>query len=143
KDRLSAIVDEITHAVPLEERTIGLDRMLAMVDTSQITPRNADGVKADPPAIFFSESPAVLVNVDGDPIWSPIEGNELRFAVNTNWDLFEHATSKRYFLRVDAGWLVATSVKGPWQAAATLPDSFGTLPDDDNWKDVKAAVPAK
>ena len=57
-------------------------------------PKNVDGVKADPPVIFYSTSPAVLVNLDGDPIWSPIKDNDLKFAVNTNWDLFEHAPSK-------------------------------------------------
>ena len=29
-------------------------------------PANFDGVKADPPIIYFSATPAVLVNVDAD-----------------------------------------------------------------------------
>ena len=73
--------------------------MLAYVDTSKIIPKNVEGVKADPPAIFFSTRPAVLVNLDGEPIWSPIKDNDLKFAVNTNWDLFEHAPTKTYYLR--------------------------------------------
>ena len=64
--------------------------MLAELDKSQIIPKNVEGVKADPPPIFFSTTPAVLVNLDGDPIWSPIKENDLKFAVNTNWDLFQH-----------------------------------------------------
>ena len=32
----------------------------------------------------------MLVNIDGDPIWAPIPQNDLKTAVNTNWDLFEH-----------------------------------------------------
>ena len=31
-----------------------------------------------------------MVNLDGDPIWSPIKENDLKYAVNTNWDLFQH-----------------------------------------------------
>ena len=53
-------------------------------------PKNVEGIKADPPAIFFSKTPAMLVNLDGEPIWSPIKDNDLKFAVNTNWDLFQH-----------------------------------------------------
>jgi hypothetical protein len=34
-------------------------------------------------------------------------------------------------------------VKGPWVPAGTLPASFKNLPPDDNWKDVKAALPGK
>src|SRR5262249_38779966 len=87
KDQAGAVMAEIGDAGPRGERVIGLDRVLAMVDASQITPRNNAGVKADPPAIFFSQVPAVLVIFDGEPIWSPIKDNDLRFAVNTNWDV--------------------------------------------------------
>ena len=95
---------------------IALDRVLATVDKSQIIPKNVEGVKADPPKIFFSKTPAVLVNIDGEPIWSPIKDNDLKFAVNTNWDLFQHAPTKTLYLRNDAVWLKATDVKGPWTA---------------------------
>ena len=78
---------------------IALDRVLANVDKSQIIPKNVEGVKADPPTIFFSKTPAVLVNIDGEPIWSPIKENDLKFAVNTNWDLFQHEPTKTFYLR--------------------------------------------
>ena len=75
-------------SMTLADRVIALDRVLANFDASQVIPKNIDGVKADPPPIFFSQEPAVLVNIDGDPIWAPIKGNDLQSAVNTNWDLF-------------------------------------------------------
>ncbi len=53
-----------------------------------------EGVKSDPPTIFYSTTPAVLVNIDGDAIWSPIQSNDLKYVVNTNWDLFEHEPTK-------------------------------------------------
>ena len=47
----------------------------------------------------------MLVNFDGEPVWSPIKGNDLKFAINTNWDVFEHEPTKTYYLREqrDAG----------------------------------------
>jgi len=100
-------------------------------------------VKADPPTVFFSKTPAVVVNLDGNPIWSPIEGNDLKYAINTNWDVFEHAPTKSYFLRDNASWLKAASLEGPWAPAGTLPASFSKLPADDNWKEVRAALPGR
>jgi len=143
KDKLRTVVAEINASVPRNERVIALDRVLAGVDKSQIIPRNVDGVKADPPKIFFSQTPAVLVNLDGAPIWSPVTGTDLTYAVNTNWDLFEHKPSKTYYLRNNDAWLSAVSIEGPWGPAGKLPDSFGKLPADDNWKDVKAALPGR
>ena len=143
KEQVREITAAIDQAIPDDERVIALDRVLANVDKSQILPKNVEGIKADPPTIFFSKTPAVIVNLDGEPIWSPIKGNDLKYAVNTNWDLFQHEPTKVYFLRNNGSWLKATDVKGPWSASGKLPDSFTKLPADENWKDVTASVPGK
>ena len=140
KEQLRTVVAEVTTSLPPHERVIALDRVLAAVDKSQIIPKNVEGVKADPPPIFSSQTPAILVNIDGDPIWSPIKENDLKYAVNTNWDLFQHEPTKTYYLRNDDAWLKASDLKGTWAPAGTLPESFKKLPADANWKDVKANV---
>jgi hypothetical protein len=143
REQVQAIIAEVNRAIPRQERVIALDRVLASVDKSLIRPSNVEGVKSDPPTIFYSTAPAVVVNFDGDPIWSPIKENDLKYAVNTNWDVFEHAPTKTYFLRNEAMWLKATSTGGPWTPAGTLPASFSKLPADENWKEVKASLPGK
>ena len=142
REQVQDVLAAIDGGIPDHERVIALDRVLASVDRSQIFPRNTDGVKAEPPAIHFRTGSAVLVGFDGQPIWSPIRDNDLKFAVNTNWDVFEHEPTRTYFLRHERMWLKATDVKGPWTPAGTLPASFAKLPADDNWKDVKATLPA-
>ena len=141
KPQLQDLVSQIDEGIPEYERLIALDRVLAHVDNSQIVPRNVEGLKSDPPAIFFSTRPAVLVNFDGDPIWSPIKGNDLKFAVNTNWDVFSHEATKTFYVRRDKTWLKASAIDGPWAPTTQLPPSVSKLPADDNWKDVKAALP--
>ena len=143
KEQVREVVATIEKSMPDDERVIALDRVLANVDKSQIVPKNVEGIKADPPTIFFSKTPAVIVNLDGEPIWSPIKDNDLKFAVNTNWDLFQHVPTNTYYLRNNDSWLKAADVKGPWTPAGTLPESFKKLPADENWKDVKANLPGK
>jgi hypothetical protein len=140
RDQIRPVVDDILANVPRQERIISLDRVLASVDKSQIVPKNNSRLKADPPVIFYSTTPAVLINLDGDPIWSPIKENDLKFAVNTNWDLFQHTPTSTFYLRHNQSWLQAAKIEGPWKAAGTLPGSFAKLPADDNWKDVKTAL---
>src|SRR5262245_59989525 len=140
KEQLQDIVAQLDSGIPEYDRLIALDRVLANLDKSQIIPKNLEGIKADPPAIFYSTRRAILLNLDGDPVWSPIANNDLKFAVNTNWDLFSYEPTKTYFLRNERAWLKATDVKGPWTATTELPDSFKKLPADDNWKDVRAAL---
>ncbi len=141
REQVQDIVEAVQSGIPDVDRMIALDRVLASVDKSQIRPSNVEGVKSDPPAIHYSATPAILVNIDGDTVWSPIPENDLKYAVNTNWDLFHHETLRTYFVRYDKLWLKAPELKGPWAAAGTLPPSFSKLPADDNWKDVKAALP--
>src|SRR5262245_37185755 len=141
--QVKAVGATISDAVPQGGLVLGLDRVLARLDKSQIIPKNVDGVKADPPAIFYATSRAILVNLDGDPVWSPIKDNDLKFAVNTNWDLFQHTQSKTFYLRSNDSWLSAPDITGPWKPAGKLPDSFSKLPADENWKDVKAALPGR
>jgi len=143
KGVVSQISGQIAKAVPEGDMVIGLDRVLARLDKSQIIPKNIESVKADAPTIFYSTTPAVLMNVDGDPIWSPIMNNDLKFAVNTNWDLFQDTPANALYLRYNNSWLTATDVKGPWKSVSKLPESFSKLPADDNWKDVKAAIPPR
>ena len=105
KESSRDISEQIVKAIPDEERVIALDRVLANVDKSTLAPRNIEGIKADPPPIFYSKTPAIMVNIDGDPIWSPIKEVDLKFAVNTNWDLFLHEPTNTYYLRNEQTWL--------------------------------------
>jgi hypothetical protein len=145
KEQVREITTAIDQWIPDDDRVIALDRVLANIDKSAVIPKNKEGVKADPPTIFFSKTPAVVMNVDGEPIWSPIKDNDLKYAVNTNWDLFQHPPTSMFYLRNEDTWLKASDVKGPWTAAGAgkLPDSFKKLPAEENWKDVKAALPGK
>ncbi len=143
KEQVREVTTAIETAIPDEERVIALDRILANLDKSQVIPKNVEGIKADPPAIFFSKTPAVIVNLDSEPIWSPIKEIDLKYAVNTNWDLFQHTPTNTLYLRNNDTWLKATDIKGAWTPAGTLPESFKKLPNEENWKDVKAALPGK
>jgi hypothetical protein len=141
KEQTQEMVSELEKNIPEEDRVITLDRVLAYVDKSTLNPKNVDGLKSDPPRLILTQSPSILVNFDGEPIWSPIKDNELKFAVNTNWDIFQHGPTGLYYLRYDNSWFRATDLNGYWSGAGKLPDSFNKLPDDDNWKDVSANLP--
>src|SRR5262249_26980999 len=119
KENVREIAAQVEKVLGTDERVIGLDRVLANLDKSNIVPKNVEGIKADPPATFYSTTPAVIVNLDGDPIWSPIKENDLKYAVNTNWDLFQHTPTNTYYLRNNDTWLKAADVKGPWGPAGT------------------------
>ncbi len=119
-------------------RSFDLDRMLVSLERGGV---KTVELKNDPPKIFFSKKPAVLIIYDGKPILSPIKDSELKFVVNTNWDVFYQEKSKTYFIRNEKTWWKAENTSGPFTPADKLPDDFKKLPMNDNWKDVMLAIP--
>jgi hypothetical protein len=119
-------------------RSFDLDRMLVSLERSGV---KSVELKNDPPKIFYSKKPAVLIIFDGKPIISPIKDSELKFVVNTNWDIFYKEKDKTYFIRNDKTWLKAQDLKGPFTPADKVPDEIKKLPMNDNWKDVLLSIP--
>ncbi len=133
---------EIQEAVPVTAVFMGLDRLLAMVDKSLIRGSSVQ-VQTDPPPIFYSEKPAVLLQFDGPPIMATIEKGTLKYGLNTNWDVLQDPESKTYYLRNGTGWFQAPELKGPWKVTGKLPKSFEQIPANDNWKETKDNIPGK
>ena len=133
----------LVHAAmpPDRPQTIALDRIIAGMTASQTEVRTVD-VSVAPPTIFASEKPAVLVIFMGKPRFKPVPQSDLLFAINTNWDVFMDPAAGKYYLLNERSWLTTGDVqKGPWSPASSLPASLSKLPADENWADVRAAIP--
>jgi len=139
-------IPELTKTVqsilPKKDVVTSVDRILGSLQRNQQQQKLVQ-LKNSPPPIFFSQKPAVLMILDGAPVWSPIVGTDLKYAVNTNWDFFQDAASNLY-LRNGDYWLKEANGTGPWAPAGNLPASFSNLPkDSDNWKEVISNIPGK
>jgi hypothetical protein len=87
REQLTTVVNEIKATIPREERVIG---SIACLPPS-IRATSSRETTAASRRIRRSCSSARRLHArepDGEPVWSPIKEDELRFAVNTNWDLF-------------------------------------------------------
>jgi len=126
--------------------TISLDRVLACLNPAEQPTQPPVAVNLDPPKIFSSTKPAILVIFMGEPQFKPVETNrtDLLFALNTNWDVLYDAASRQYFLLNGEGWLTTSDVlKGPWAPATTLPPSIYSLPVNENWAEARSRLPGK
>jgi len=136
REQLDAIVRETaqyrTHFVPL-------DVILTYI-APNAQPSETEGLAFEPPPIFYSSTPAILVMTEAEPLYAPLPDTKLEYVVNTNWDLFRYK-EKEWYLRVDYHWLKNKSLSGEWEYTKRLPRDFNKLPDDKNWTKVKAAMP--
>jgi hypothetical protein len=126
--------------------TLSLDRVIAYLNPAEQPTQQPVAVNLDPPKIFSSTTPAILVMFMGEPQFKPVETNraDLLFALNTNWDVLYDAASRQYYLLNGEGWLTTSDVlKGPWTPAASLPPSIYSLPPSENWAEARKRLPGK
>lgn len=137
----AAKMDKLVRTFLPPTITISLERLVACVPKNE----SVQGVelKNDPPAIFFSYQPAVLLAIDGEPVRAPIDKTGLQYIINTHWPVFfETSTSAYYFLAGDV-WLQAPDLQGPWTLAKQLPGEMKKLPKDARWTGLKNSIPLK
>ncbi|MBX3539820.1 MAG: SH3 domain-containing protein [Chelatococcus sp.] len=138
---LAALQLEVGKLLPTEPLSVATARVTTSLADQKRT-SDVSGLKADPPTIFTSTTPALLLQTDGEPVFGPVKGKAgLSFLVNTNWDLFRVDAGGALYLRHDTHWLQAAALAGPWTVAATLPELLQTLPQDGDWADARAAIP--
>ena len=124
----------------LGEKRVPLDTILLSLRQQAEKPAGV-AVRNDPPAIYYSARPASLLVFDGEPVLAPVAGTSLRFAVNTNWDVFVDGDTW-YWLN-NGAWLTAPAFKGPWTPVEKLPPAFSSLPTDANFAEVRKQVPGR
>ena len=84
-------------------------------------------MKNDPPRIIFSNEPAVLILIDGDPVYRAVEGTPYTRVVNTPALLLFNSTAGTSYLDSGSWWMTATSLTGPWAAAANPPQELAEI----------------
>ncbi|MGA9733054.1 MAG: hypothetical protein WA274_24100 [Candidatus Acidiferrales bacterium] len=119
---------------------ISMFRLIASVPENKLP--SEVPLKNDPPQIFVSYRPAIVLEVDGQPVRTPIENANLEYVLNTRWRLFFDKSQSAYFLLVGQQWLRSNDLRGPWSAATTLPNEMLTLPGQAQWEDLKDVIPA-
>ncbi|MCK5386078.1 MAG: hypothetical protein KAJ39_02760 [Gammaproteobacteria bacterium] len=132
----------VRNAISKVPEMIPLDMLLASMKDENIQSTPV-AISVKPPKIFYRNHVALLLMFNGKPLFAQIKNTSLKFAINTNWDIFQDSHSNNYYLRHNKQWLVASTLKGTWVFTTKLPADFSNLPSEKNWKKVIEAVPAQ
>lgn len=94
------------------------------------------------PQIYYSDKTAVLILFEGDPAYTEIQGTTLKYANNTDSDVFFSSETNKYYYLAAGRWFGATSLEGPWTYASdNLPKDFLKIPTTSPAASVLAHVP--
>jgi hypothetical protein len=95
---------------------VAQERLLSDMEIDNLARQSVrQPLKNDPPRILFSERPAVLIPIDGDPLLRPVADSGLMRVANTRALIVLDKATSRYFLFVSDHWMEAPSLDGPWR----------------------------
>lgn len=122
-DKATAFEAAFQARADKQVNVIALDRLLAdMAINHATTNTTAYEVKNDPPQILFSTRPALLVLIDGAPVFRPVIHTSVERIINTRM-LVVRAEGK-FYLRLMDGWLESQNLNGPWAIAGQTPNDL-------------------
>jgi hypothetical protein len=94
------------------------------------------------PAVYYSDVPAEMISIDGEPAHQAVPGTDLDWISNTEFDLFYHKTEEQWYFLTSGRWFRSETLEGEWSfATPDLPADFRKIPDDTNYYTVRASVP--
>src|SRR5262249_5644789 len=84
-------------------------------------------VKNDPPRFVFSQSAAVLVPIDGPPVWRRVPATQIERVINSRAFVALDDTSGRFYVHLFDGFVEAPALAGPWTLSTKVPPGIASL----------------
>jgi len=95
-------------------REMALDRLHAQLEIMHaVETTDALPVRNEPPEIVFATVPAILVTIDGEPVFKPVSNTAMERAINTRVLLLRDNDNTLY-LHVFDGWMTASELDTAW-----------------------------
>ncbi len=114
-------VPDMRDALLKATEYISLDRLEAALAITEAKKSGAvGGVKNTPPRIYFSNTPALLVTIDGNPKYAKLPNTSLERVLNTRVLLLRDDNGM-FFIHFLNGYLQSAKLEGPWSIAKIPP----------------------
>lgn len=123
-DKAPLLQTALQSHVQQRGEVIALDRLLTeMAANGAERATNGYAVKNDPPRVFFTTKPALLVLIDGPPVFRHVQGTNVERVINTRVLILRDRRNQFYLHLLD-GWLQTDDLAGEWRPAAIIPSEF-------------------
>ncbi|MFT3950162.1 MAG: hypothetical protein QM763_24565 [Agriterribacter sp.] len=128
----------ITTNVPSNLETIQADIAAANKDNN-VQQEESGNIISN---IIVSIEPAELLQSNGEPNFTSIQGTNLLYVKNSNNDIFMDVDGQQYYVLLSGRWYRSSALDGKWQYIASdkLPADFANIPEGSPKDNVLASV---
>ncbi|MBT4520541.1 MAG: carbohydrate-binding family V/XII [Halieaceae bacterium] len=124
-DERAALAALIESNVGGTQMRISVDQLLADLD-AQSGEFEEVALKHEAPEIILSRQPAMLISVDGSPVFQDIDGSNYQRVVNSPF-LIVNNGSRLYLYIGSNAWYQAGEITGPWSYSKSVPADIQSL----------------
>ena len=128
-DKADQYLQALRSSAPQQMADLSFEHLKAEIAVTQAesAPQKPVAVKNDAPKIYYSSQPAMLVQVDGQPVLRQVPGYNLLRVINTYAVILFNQSQGTYYLRAVGKWAQAQSLDGPWTLAAQPPANLNAI----------------
>jgi hypothetical protein len=124
-DRAGSYLDAVRQNLATLTWKVAAERLRADLAIDHAAQQaQSQPLRNDPPRIVYTQSPTILVPIDGQPVLREMMGLSLMRVLNTRALILVDKPTGRYFLAVAGRWLEAPSLNGPWTDAQVRPTAL-------------------
>ena len=106
-----------------------LQQFYKNIDVISINNEYSEDLKHNPPKIYFTKKPTVLIYIDGEPIYANFPGTELyQYIVNTPHFIIKSSSDRQYYLKGADWWYVSEDLSA-WKNIGAPPATIRQLAD--------------
>ena len=93
---------------------LSMDRLVAGLESAERERASSD-LPMDPPQIIVVDYPAVLLPIDGQPLFQDIEGSAMQSVTNSALTLFHDSAGTYYLYAGEQTWFTTADLDGAWE----------------------------
>ena len=143
EERIKAASLLLEKAIMEWDLTLSLDQLLTALELVKKKHDSDENLKTDPPRIFFSSEPALLVVIDGEPKLEKTADGSLMRVANTPFFVVFQPESKKYFFKGEDEWFETSELKGDWKVVGQVPEAVKKLASAEFEGEKPEAAPEK
>lgn len=119
----------LSTEIPRHTQPIAIDRLTASLESEQ--QKATPAFKTDPPEIIYANTASMLVFIDGEPRFQPMEKDVYERVVNTPFFIARVKDKPTLYLGASQLWYSASAIEGPWELAKDVPKQLKEIAPKD------------
>lgn len=128
-------VDKLSTLVRDTPVVAQLDIFLLSVAQDVLEIEDHEGFNPEPPQIIVATAPTILLSVQGELQFKPMESSPYSLVLNASWPLLKHRAQGKYFLLYKQGWWTTDQITGTWQQVDGQLPGLDSLDSQGEFKD--------